>query len=59
MKLNLILNKKSPNSKLNFGFDPLPYLWTESSCMFNDSLLKVCTIEIAFYECYFSRKSHY
>ena len=25
MKLNLILNKKSPNSKLNFCFDPLPY----------------------------------
>ena len=25
MKLNLILNKKSPNSKQNFCFDPLPY----------------------------------
>ena len=26
MKLNLILNEKSPNSKLNFCFDPLPYI---------------------------------
>ena len=25
MKQNLMLNKKSPNSKLNFCFDPLPY----------------------------------
>ena len=26
MKLNLILYKKSPNSKLTFCFDPLPYM---------------------------------
>ena len=26
MKQNLMLNNKSPNSKLNFCFDPLPYL---------------------------------
>ena len=29
MKQNLMLNKKSPNSKLNFCFDPLPYIWSE------------------------------
>ena len=26
MKQNLMLNNKSPNSKLNFCFDPLPYI---------------------------------
>ena len=26
MKQNLMLNNKSPNSKLNFCFDPLPYM---------------------------------
>ena len=33
MKQNLMLNKKSPNSKLNFCFDPLPYLSAEQDIL--------------------------